>query len=178
MEEYWDVLDGSRRPTGRTVRKGDPLAEGEYHLLVAVYTFSPEGELLTTLRDSKKYYWPGMWECTGGSALAGEDSETAARRELLEETGLAVGRTAGKLEFLDFILQKGRFADCYLAVAEDGCSLRLQPEEVIDAAWVNGEELSRLVQEGRFVPTVWERFCRVRPLAREILERRGIGFIF
>lgn len=178
MAEYWDLFDRQRRPLGRTMRRGDPVPEGCCHVVVQIFTFDTSGRLLITRRSLDRPNWPGYWECSGGSILAGEDSLSGAERELLEETGLAVGRTAEKLEFLDFILQKGRFADCYLAVAEDGCSLRLQPEEVIDAAWVNGEELSRLVQEGRFVSTVWERFCRVRPLAQEILECRGIGFIF
>ena len=34
----------------------------------------------------------GLWSFPGGRAERGEDPETTARRELLEETGLAVGR--------------------------------------------------------------------------------------
>ena len=34
----------------------------------------------------------GLWSFPGGRAAPGEDAETTARRELLEETGLRVGR--------------------------------------------------------------------------------------
>ena len=46
--------------------------------------------MLLTRRDLRKHFG-GLWECTGGSALAGEDSRTAGRRELREETGLDLG---------------------------------------------------------------------------------------
>lgn len=170
MEEYWDVLDGSRRPTGRTVRKGEPLAEGECHLLVAVYTFSPEGELLTTLRDSKKYYWPGMWECTGGSALAGEDSETAARRELLEETGLC----EVELHFLGSGQMEMCYIDCYLAVAPKQ-ELTLQEQEVAGYRWVKEEEYRALCRAGSFVPVVEADLNRFWGKIQEILAQYRLG---
>ena len=33
-DELWDVYDANHRLTGRTHRRGDPLAPGEYHLVV------------------------------------------------------------------------------------------------------------------------------------------------
>jgi 8-oxo-dGTP diphosphatase len=36
--------------------------------------------------------WAGMWSLPGGRLEAGEDAETCARRELMEELSVAVGR--------------------------------------------------------------------------------------
>ena len=33
---------------------------------------------------------PGWWEVSGGAAQAGEESEEAVKREILEETGLDI----------------------------------------------------------------------------------------
>jgi nucleoside triphosphatase len=51
-----------------------------------VFIFNPEGRLL--LLQSHK--WPGKYVVPGGHVELGETVEAAARREALEETGLAV----------------------------------------------------------------------------------------
>jgi 8-oxo-dGTP pyrophosphatase MutT (NUDIX family) len=52
-----------------------------------------EGRVLLQLRDDNpKIMYPAHWGITGGAGLAGETPEQAARREVLEETGLSVGR--------------------------------------------------------------------------------------
>ena len=86
MAEYWDVYDEHRNKTGALHRRGDPLGPQEYHLVVEIWTLDGQGRVLLTRRDLRKHFG-GLWECTGGSALAGEDSRTAVRRELREETG-------------------------------------------------------------------------------------------
>lgn len=87
MPEIWDVYDEHRIQKPYTHPRGEPLQPGDFHLVVEIWTFTPEDKLLLTLRHPDKPFG-STWECTGGSALAGEDSLTAARRELLEETGL------------------------------------------------------------------------------------------
>ena len=81
MAEYWDVYDEHRNKTGALHRRGDPLGPQEYHLVVEIWTLDGQGRVLLTRRDLRKHFG-GLWECTGGSALAGEDSRTAVRREL------------------------------------------------------------------------------------------------
>ena len=95
MAEYWDVYDENRNKTGALHRRGDPLGPQEYHLVVEFWTLDGQGRVLLTRRDLRKHFG-GLWECTGGSALAGEDSRTAVRRELREETG----RVADHWEYL------------------------------------------------------------------------------
>ena len=70
-DELWDLLDEDGNPTGKTHRRGDPLAPGERHLSVSVWMRNSRGEFLLTQRAANKGY-PHLWECTGGAAVAGD----------------------------------------------------------------------------------------------------------
>ena len=72
------------------------MPEGDYHLSVHVWIQNSRGEFLNTKRSPNKGY-PNMWESTGGSALAGDDSLTAALREVKEETGLLLKPERGHI---------------------------------------------------------------------------------
>lgn len=155
-DELWDVYDGNRRLTGRTHRRGDPLAPGEYHLVVHVFVRRPTGEFLITQRAPTKGF-PLLWESTGGSAAAGEDSLTAALREVEEETGLCVPpENARRVMTLD---RNGDcFVDIYLMTHDFALSdVTLQPGETVDARLVAPEEMMRMWEEGTFVPHSYMR---------------------
>ena len=94
--ELWDVYDKNRNLTGKTHIRGDDFLPGEYHLVVHVWIRNSKGQFLMTQRSANKGY-PLLWETTGGSALAGDNSLTAALREAKEETGLALAAENGKL---------------------------------------------------------------------------------
>lgn len=94
--ELWDIYDENRNPTGRIHRRGDDLAPGDYHLVVHIWLRDPQGRFLMTRRSPNKGY-PLLWEATGGSALAGDDSLTAALREVKEETGLVLAAENGRI---------------------------------------------------------------------------------
>ena len=97
--EMWDLYDRHGQKTGETwerVRAHD-IPEGRYHIVCDILIRHQDGEFLLTLRDPAKDIYPGCLEASaGGSALAGETPEEAARREMWEETGL----TAEKLELI------------------------------------------------------------------------------
>lgn len=97
-EELWDIYDEAGNKTGRTQRRGDGFAPGDRHLCVHVWIQNSRGEYLLTRRAPEKVMG-GLWECTGGSALAGEDSLAAALREVREETGLTLDPRNGELLF-------------------------------------------------------------------------------
>lgn len=94
--ELWDIYDSNKQRTGRTMKRNDwCLKEGEYHLTVIGVVMRPDGKFLITKRAMDKAWAPGWWEVSGGAAIAGEDSETAIHREILEETGLDVTGAEG-----------------------------------------------------------------------------------
>ena len=147
--ELWDIYDENRRPTGRTaVRDRDVLCAGEYHLVVHIAVFSADGKMLIQRRALSKSAG-GMWDITaGGSAVAGENSLDAARRELYEELGLRLElpRPAFTVHF------PVGFDDVFLVRAEpDLSTLKLQKEEVCDAKWATKEEIFAMLDAGQFV---------------------------
>lgn len=62
------------------------------HVSAGIILVNPQGQILLQLRDNDPLImFPGFWGITGGGGEDGESPETTARRELSEETGLALG---------------------------------------------------------------------------------------
>jgi len=97
-EELWDVYDAEGKLTGRTHLRREALSPEEYHLCVHVWIQDSRGRFMLTKRSENKSM-PGLWESTGGSVTAGEDSFSAALREVEEETGIILEPSAGELQF-------------------------------------------------------------------------------
>ena len=86
--EKWDLLDAQGNATGRTIIRGERLQAGQYHLVVHIWIVDSHGRLLIQKRSPTLRLMPGIWAATGGSAVSGEISSDAARRELAEELGI------------------------------------------------------------------------------------------
>lgn len=148
--ELWDIYDADRIKTGRIHRRGDPLKEGEYYLVVHVWMMNREGKFLLTKRSPNKGF-PNMWESTGGSALAGDDSLTAALREVKEETGLTLNPERGKLLFTQ--RQEDYFRDIWLFHQDfDLKDVVLLPGETTDKMYASPETILNMQKKGEFVP--------------------------
>jgi 8-oxo-dGTP diphosphatase len=170
--ELWDLLDGDRKPLCRTHRRGRELNPGEYHVVVEIWTVNRRGELLVTLRDPQKETWPGKWENTGGSAVAGETSLQAAVRELREETGIAASEN--ELTPLGVSRAEGAFHDLYALCRDVHLrSLTLQPGETVDARWVTPVQLEAMIVEGSLAPPVGERYGEVKDSLLAFLRRQA-----
>ena len=92
--ELWDIYDENKQPTGRTMKRNDwHMKPGEFHLTVLGVLQRPDGKYLITRRKLDKEWAPGWWEVPGGGVRAGEDGADAVKREILEETGIAVSYT-------------------------------------------------------------------------------------
>lgn len=149
-DELWDVYDENRNPTGRLHRRGDPMAPGDYHLAVHVWMRNAAGKYLITKRAPNKGY-SNMWESTGGSALAGDDSLTAALREVREETGLTLNPDLGRL----VLTVRGRDCFCDVWLFRQDFDLRdvvLQEGETCGAKYAGAEEILAMADSGTFVP--------------------------
>jgi len=142
--ELWDILDQSGKFTGKKVIRGQRrLLPGEYHLVVHIWPFDKNGRLLIQRRAKERKLMPGEWAATGGSAVSGEDSLTAARRELEEEIGIQVGDD--DLIFARRLKRKNSFLDVwFVKVDVDISTLKLQEEEVSEVRWIGGISLNIL----------------------------------
>ncbi|MBE6959270.1 MAG: NUDIX domain-containing protein [Ruminococcaceae bacterium] len=151
--ELWDVLDENRQPTGRLHRRGETLPDGDYHLTVHVWTRRRDGKFLLTKRSANKTF-PLMWETTAGSAVAGDDSLSAALREVREETGLILKPENGRL----ILTHKSRhtFADIWLFEQEFSLAdVVLQDGETCDAKLATKEEILQMDKDETLVPFIY-----------------------
>lgn len=149
-DELWDVYDENRSLTGRLQRRGDALESGDYHLVVYVWVQRSDGKFLLTKRSPNKGF-PNMWETTGGSALAGDDSLTAALREVKEETGLTLRPECGRC----IHTHKGEnyFGDYWLFRHDfDLDDVVLQEGETCDKMCADEETILTMHREGSFIP--------------------------
>ena len=88
-KELWDIYDENRMPTGETVdRYNLSLNPKQFHLVVIGILFTEDKKVLITKRSPAKRYAGGLWEIPGGGVRAGESSQDAVRREILEETNI------------------------------------------------------------------------------------------
>ena len=148
--EKWDILDRTGRPTGRSVPRGNYVfKKGEYHLVVHIWIVSPDGRILIQRRADNKKLMPGEWAATGGAAISGEDSFTAASRELFEELGIKSDNES--LKFVKRIRRRNSFLDIWYITANiSSGELKLQKSEVAEAEWVKKEELVKMIDENRY----------------------------
>jgi len=151
MAEYWDLYDASYHRTGELMKRGDPVPEGLRHLVVQIWIRDDAGRFLIAQRHPNKSY--GLWwETTGGAVTAGEDSLTGAQRELAEELGIYLPKE--RFHFLGTLADGNSKAidDVYEVRWNGGTDeLKLQETEVVDAKWVDYDELCAIREKGNFV---------------------------
>ncbi|MFT9013140.1 MAG: NUDIX domain-containing protein [Liquorilactobacillus mali] len=88
FDESWDIYNEKLQKTGVKKRR-DALAKGEFHLVVGVFIFDNNNNVLLQKRTLSKLSNPGKWqESAGGSVLKDENVYQAARREVGEELGI------------------------------------------------------------------------------------------
>lgn len=153
--ELWDLCDAAGQPTGETRPRGLPLRAGEYHKIVHVWLLRSDGAYLLSRRAETRPTDPLLWECVGGSVLAGETGRAAAVREVWEELGIRLDPAAGTL-----LLQGARpewfdYQEVWLFPYEGEADLQAAPtEEVCTSAWKTRAELEALHRRGELVPTL------------------------
>jgi len=150
ITEKWDILDESGQPTGKKVLRGQNLLKhGEYHLVVHIWIVSKDNNFLIQRRADNKKLMPGEWAATGGAAVAGEDSFTAANRELFEELGIKSNKNTLKKLFR--IKRRNSLLDVWFIETDVKVNeLKLQVSEVAEAKWISRNNLMKMIENGEF----------------------------
>ena len=156
-----DIYDKDRQLTGRTHRRGTPWEKGEYGLVVCVWVYDGNGNVLLTRRAPGKSF-AGTWENSGGAAQTGESSMQAIVRELREETGIS----AQPEEFRLLCTERDRntFYDFYcLHRAIPVENVVLQEGETDGAQWVNTEQIYEMIRAGKICKIIADQFRKQEP---------------
>ncbi len=150
--EYFTLYNQDRIPLGKQILRGERIPDGEYHLVIHVCVFNSENKMLIQQRQPFKEGWSNMWDVSvGGSATAGENSQTAAQRELEEEIGLKV--SFEKIRPILTVHFDHGFDDIYtLNMDVDINDLKLQYEEVQAVKWASEDEILEMIANGTFIP--------------------------
>ena len=156
MGELWDVYDANKKKTGKTAERDVyQLKEGEYHIVVTGIIINSKNEILITKRAEHKKFGL-MWECNGGSILAGETSLEGVIRELKEELGIQF--TKKEAIFLKEIRRDKippDFKDLWLFRKDvDEKEITFPDGESIDYKWVTIDEFIDMYNKKEIVPTV------------------------
>lgn len=156
MAEMWDLYDKNKNKLGKTAERGVyKFKEGEYHIVVTGLIMNSKNEILITKRAAHKTF-PLMWECNGGSILAGETSLEGVLRELKEEIGIEfTKKEAIFLETVERDVCPADFKDLWLFRKNiDIKDVKFSDGESIDVKWVSIKEFIQMFENGEIVPTV------------------------
>lgn len=105
-EELIDVLDENGILTGTVLPRSEIHKKGLWHRAIIVAIINENNEILLQQRSDTKEKNPGMWDISvAGHISAGQDSLSAAAREINEEVSVLLGY---KTEIKDF-----RYMYCY-----------------------------------------------------------------
>ena len=156
MAELWDIYDINKKKIGRTAERNVyQFKEGEYHIVVTGIIMNSKNEILISKRAKHKKFGL-MWECSGGSVLAGETSLEGIIRELKEELGIEFSKK--EAIFLKEIRRDKippDFKDLWLFRKNVDLKDIIFPDgEVIDAKWVTMNEFIKMYENKEIVPTV------------------------
>ena len=162
--EYNDIYDKDRQLTGRIHRRGSRWQPGEYGLVVCVWVYDGEGNLLLTRRAKEKSF-PGTWENSGGAVKAGETSRQAIARELFEETGIRAEEA--EFELLDTGRDRTFHYDYYCIKRKVSLSeIVLLPGETDDAQWASFDQVHKLIDEKKMCKVIARQFRKQEQMLR------------
>jgi len=175
-EDLVVLLDDHDRPCGTASRMSVHTDRTPRHLAFSCYLFDEHGRVLLTRRALGKVTWPGVWtnSCCG-HPRPGESMEDAVRRRVGQELGAAVGGL--QLVLPDFGY---RAVDASGIVENEACpvwvgrlaeTVRPDPAEVCETAWIRWDDLSRIADTA---PALLSPWCALQvPLLDAAIGKAG-----
>ena len=99
-EELIDVLNENGIKTGEIVSRSEVHKKGLWHRIIVVAIINEKNEILIQQRSDNKDKNPSMWDISvTGHLSAGQDSLTAATREISEEVSVSLGYSVEVKDF-------------------------------------------------------------------------------
>ena len=149
--ELWDAYDENEIKVGIDLIREDKIDEGLLHAVVVVVVYHEDGTYLLMQRDWNKSKFPGLWEAgASGCVLKGENFFEAAKRELLEETGII----SENFKLIDSIIntETNTFYKVFLCICNiEKDYILVQKGETINFKWLSSNELIDFIDSEYFV---------------------------
>lgn len=156
--ELWDAYHADGTLAGCDLVRGEKIPNGLKHAVAEVFVMHKDGSILLMQRDFDKPNYPGFWESgAGGSVLKGERVTDGAKRELLEETGIAADNELESLYCVvtDTTIYRGYL--CVTGIPKD--NVKLQKGETVAFRWVNKQEFREIFYSDQYVNGLRGRLC-------------------
>lgn len=155
--EQWNAYDKHGHQLDTILTRGKPIPKGMYHLVGEVLVCHTDQTYLITKRSAQKTISPLCWEASaGGSAMIGESALDAAKRELLEECGIAANHWYELGRFTDDETQTHYVG--FLCIYDQAkTNIKLQKEETIAYDWISERCLKELVNTNQYAKTHQKR---------------------
>ncbi len=165
-EELIDVLDENGIKTGEILTRKEVHKRGLWHRIIVVAIINDKNEILIQQRSDNKDKNPGKWDISvTGHLSAGQDSLTAATREISEEVSVSLGYSVEVKDFrFMFSFRKEekvseehydrQFYDFFI-LRQNGLTtdnLRFQASEVQAIKFVSISELNDMREQNILVP--------------------------
>lgn len=165
MEELIDVLNENGIKTGEILPRSEVHKKGLWHRIIVVAIINEENEVLMQQRSHSKDKNPGMWDISvTGHISAGQDSLSAAAREINEEVSVNLGYNVEIKDFrYMFSYRKEervsenhmdrQFYDFFVLRKKDikTENIKVQESEVEQIKFVNISELNTMIANKQVV---------------------------
>ncbi len=158
--ELWDLYDKDRNLLGKDHIRGEEIPKGCYHIVVHVWIQNSKGEYLISQRAADRPAFPLMWETVGGSVIKGENSLQGACRETLEEIGVVLSPENGRrirsvIRDTGVSERFGNILDTWLFTYDGEANPeKATTAEVAQTVWMSKEQVRKLHEQGKLVPTL------------------------
>lgn len=150
--ELVDRFDNKRIPLNKVTERYDKV-EGEFRQSVHLWIENEKGEFLIQKRSLTKKVFPGVWSITGGAVDSGETPLVAVKRECNEELGIEINED--NLSLIMSYRREFDFVDVYwLKQNIELENVVMQPEEVIDVAWVTKNKIKKMLATKEITPSL------------------------
>ncbi|MGW4033928.1 isopentenyl-diphosphate Delta-isomerase [Streptomyces sp. NPDC004838] len=173
-----ELVDEHGNTIGTAEKLAAHQAPGQLHRAFSVFLFDEEGRLLIQRRALGKYHSPGVWSNTCcGHPYPGEAPFAAAARRTYEELGVTPSllAEAGTVRYNHPDPDSGLVEQEYnhLFVGMVQATLRPDPDEVGETAFVSAEELAERHASAPFSAWFMTVLDAARPAIRELTGPTG-----